>query len=196
MSRFTKRVGPAASSNSLLLVLVSCAVRPSGAGSQPSPPPLPPSLPAHSWVSVHASPPWLPVEAGMPSLGRPGTPPALPPPSGCPALPQGQALQSTGGWVLSVVTRPLGGALALLTRHETPVPLLVVGDPWVAAGPSVPFGSGPPGGQEGSRHPALFRSDPELATSCHSPGVMWGPPKQERSVSGGTKEAPPSGLPP
>ena len=139
----------------------------------------------------------------MPSLGRPGTPPPLPPPSGCPALPQGQALQSTGGgggggggWVLSVVMRPLGSALALLTCHETPVSLLVVGDPWVAAGPSVPFGSGPPGGQEGSRHPALFRSDPELATSCHSPGVMWGPPSGRGLFQGEPRRPHPLGCHP
>lgn len=100
--------------------------------------------------------------------------------------------------MLSVATAPLGGALALLTWVTRPLPLLAVGDPWAAAGTECAFlGRGRPGGQEGLQAPGPSSAcDPELATSCHSPGVSVGAPKQERSVSGGTKEAPPLGCQP
>ena len=162
----------------LFLVPVSRAVRLLGAKSQPSQPAHPPPpLATHSWVSVHASLPWLSVEAGTSSLGRPGTPPPLPlpfsPPSTQwppgPASGSGPAEHGAGGGLgaqhgHAAFRRHLSSPL---THHEITVSLLVGAAP-VAAEPSVPVGSGPPGGQKGPRP----RGQPLPATvqgSCGGP---------------------------
>ena len=143
----------------LFLVPVSRAVRPLGAKSRPSQPTHPPPLLAtHSWVSVHASLPALAVSGSW--HAQPGT--ARYPSSPCPPF-----LPS----LHPVAARPcprvrpcragagggLGGHAAFrrhlsspLTRHEITVSLLM-GATAVAAEPSVPVGSGPPGGQKGPR---------------------------------------------